>query len=560
MADLSLPAVVDTRYLAKSAPEFEKSKLADSIALVRKDFGSIDLKTLDLGGVEPSDAKKVQEASKRVTDVVKLLQSLLAGPLKKVEDEANKALAEAKKAGKESTVRAILTALKPFRTEVNKLIDGAVEELEGLVKGVKKAPAVKDPGDKKADNKPNKEVLRFNNLAKKAVRELRAGKVKSIPFFFAAHKIKTPYKKGKDWKEKSLVHMHLRAGPSSRTMLIKAIEFSSPVCAFGEVRCEDRKKLIFDCKSPAANVKQLKDALLFQCGFAPPLKVVKGGKVEGDDAGEGEDSGEPIVDIPDDDEEGTVAVAAPPTAAKKPSTANPPARQGGDADVAADDDKAAANDEALKAQAKQRFAKRTEDIKKAITAGDRKAKEVRALTVKLGEETGKSGDGKRADELIQQLEELLDTPAEVVAAAADVIGAAAGSPELQTALRDLATLRTRAVTGVTRVADLIRRAYQGDPQAAKAIEGANKVDGAKRLLTPAVETQIAALLNVTDLARRATMASTARANVARYRESIASHELLPDVDKSEFDPNLNVIAPYLAMLQRAENLLGTIKA
>jgi hypothetical protein len=570
MADLSIPDVVHKDYLKKNAAALEKStKLTPTIVELHKAFDAIDLKMLDLSKVKvETDAAK---AAKQMQDLtaqlgakcIRPLQQMLAGPLKKVEDEANKALGDAKKAGCESAVRAIISALKPFRSQVNALIESTAEELEGLAKGVKKEPATKgdDAADKKKNEALNKQILRYNMMAKKAVRELRSGKLKSVPFVFAANKIKVPYKKGKDWTAKSLLHIHMKAGQSSRNILAKLIDLPSPVFAIGEIRCEDRKKLIFDCtKTPPANVKQLKDALLFQCGFAPALKVMKGSKVEGDEAGEGEDSGEAIPDIPEDDEDEASLVAAAPTAptAKQPGTAKEPAGKGGEA--AGNEEKADPKVAALKDQAKKQFTKRSDDIKKAVLAGDKKAKEVKALAIKVAEQIGEDGDGNQASELMNALDELLDTPSEVVTAAADAIGAAAANPELQQALRDLVTLRTRAVAGVTRVAELIRKAYQGDPQAAKAIEGANKVDGAKRLLTPAVETQIAALLNVADPARRASMASAARASVGKYRQEIASHDLLPDVDKNDFDPNMNVIAPYLAMLQRAETLLGNIKA
>ena len=562
MADLTLPVAVDFVYLSKSARELEKSALATSLKDCTKAYEKVAkaIKDLDLSKVElpekPAESTKfVQDLSGEVrNNIVKPLQAFLSGPLKKVEDEANKSLAgEAKKAGKESAVKGILAGAKSFRGQAGKFLDEIGTDLEGLAKGVKKAPA-KDEGDKK-DAKPNKELVRYNNMARKALRELRAGKVKTIPFFFAAHKLKIAYKKGsKTWDNKSLLHIHAKAGPSSRTMLIKLTECPSPIFGFGEIRCEDRKKLIFDCTSPAANPKQIKDAMLFQCGWAPPFKVVKGGKVEGDESGDGEDSGD---SIPEDDDEGgdtAVATAAPATARKpaEGATTGKPAEAAGDA--------ADAEDEALKKKAKDRFTKRSAEIQKAMAVGDRKAKGVRDLAMKVADEIGKSGTGKEADKLMAQLEELLATPASVVSAAADVIGAAADSPELQQLIGQLQTLRTRAVGGITRVAELIRKAYEGDPQAAKAVEGAKRVDASKNELKADVETQIATVLNTADKANRARLASQVRANVAKYRNGIAGHELLSDIDGSDFDKGLTVIKPYVEALARAEALLGNIKA
>ena len=56
------------------------------------------------------------------------------------------------------------------------------------------------------------------------------------------------------------------------------------------------------------------------------------------------------------------------------------------------------------------------------------------------------------------------------------------------------------------------------------------------------------------------MASQVRANVAKYRNGIAGHELLSDIDGSDFDKGLTVIKPYVEALARAEALLGNIKA
>jgi hypothetical protein len=562
MAVLTLPVAIDLAYLSKSARELEKSALAASLKECTRAFEKFEpeIKKLDLSKVElpekPADSPKfVQDLSNDVrNNVVKPLQAFLSGPLKKVEDEANKALVgEAKKAGKETVVKGILAAIKPFRTQAGKLIDEIGTDLEGLAKGVKKAPA-KDEGDKK-DVKPNKDLVRYNNLARKALRELRSGKIKTIPFYFAAHKLKTAFKKGsKTWDNKSLLHIHAKAGPSSRAMLVKLTECPSPIIGFGEIRCEDRKKLIFDCASPAANPKQIKDAMLFQCGWAPPFKVVKGGKVEGqEELGDGEDSGETL---PEDDDEGSdtaVATAAPATSGQPAGTTTGDA--GGKAGDAAD-----AADKALKDKATDRFKKSSKEIQTAMAVGDRKAKGVRDLAMKVAEEIGKSGSGKEADKLMTQLDELLATPASVVTAAADVIGAAADSPELQQLIGQLQTLRTRAVGGVTRVAELIRKAYEGDPQAAKAVEGAKRVDASKNELKADVERQIATVLNTADKANRARLASQVRANVAKYRGTIAGHDLLGDIDGSDFDKNLKVIAPYVEALARAEALLGNIKA
>jgi hypothetical protein len=63
-------------------------------------------------------------------------------------------------------------------------------------------------------------------------------------------------------------------------------------------------------------VKQLKEALLFQCGFSPALQLRKGALVL-DEAGDGEDSGEDIPDAPDEDDEEAAGAELTLTAAQK---------------------------------------------------------------------------------------------------------------------------------------------------------------------------------------------------------------------------------------------------
>jgi hypothetical protein len=567
MAELTLPVALDKDYWIKTATkDFEKTanltklleKVEEEHAALKK---ALDKLTIEVDPDDPNPTKAAEARAKEVEgNELKKLDQVLAGALKQLEAAADKLLPAAKKAGKESAVKGLTTAIKVYRTNVTGVADDVRTQLKNLIAGKKDSGK---PVDKKAAALLDKQILRYSLMVKKAVRELKSGKVRSMPFVFGAHKQPEPYKKGKEWPAKSLLHMHPKAGQGSRNMLTRLVG-TTPKFFIGEARCEDRKKIIFDfTQSAVAPPKLLKDSLLFHCGYAPAFKAMKAGKVEGDERGEGEDSGEPIGDIPDDDDDLLASDVAPTPRAGTAKTTGGAGEDEGAPTEAEDEGKKAAKFAEVKAERaklSKRFTALSDAIKAALrnTVDADKAQQVRKLAVEVGELVAPGGDLEAAPTKLKELEDLLSGKSTV--AAKTTGGAPPPSPELEAAVRELATLRARAVTGITRVAELIRRSYQGDPQAAKAADGATKVDGSKRLLTPAVETQITALLNTNDSTRRAALAGAARTSVANYRKSLAAHELLPDIDKSVFDPNLSVIEPYLKSLERAESLLGNIRA
>lgn len=569
---LSLPDSIDSGYWIRTATkDVEKLvNLKDPLDKVSKAVADINGKlktlTLEVDADNPNPTKAAESLAKDVEGgVIKAIEQMLSGPLKQLEQAADKAAPAVKKAGKESSLKSVTTSLKVFRGHAESYVAELRSNLKELIAGNK--PAAKSAGgDKKKDEAIAKLTLRYNLIAKKSVRELRAGKVRSLPFVFAAHKKPVPYKKGaKEWPTRSVMHLHLKAGQSSRTMLAKIVD-SSPDFFMGEVRCEDRKKLIFDfTKSAVAPAKKLKDALLFQCGFAPPFKLIKGGKVEGDEGGDGEDNNEPIGNIPEEDDDTDMQaseVAAKTVAAKKPAGGNEQEGAESEAEDEAAQEAAFKKTKAEREALSKQFTGHTDAIQAAIkdVSNKDKGQAVRKLAIDLGKLLAPGGDLKEAATKLKELEDVLAGKATGTPAAKSAQAEAAfSSPELQAVLRDLATLRGRAVAGVTRVAELIRQAYQGDPQAAKAVEGARRVDASKNNLKADVEAQITTVLNTADKARRAALASQTRANVAKYRAEITGHDLLSDIDESDFDKNLKVIKPYVDALARAETLLGAVK-
>lgn len=523
---INLPNALSPKdWVSKVTADVEKTiKLSPSITALCAAHEAAPHKLLEL-----DDVKSPEEALQRAKDIDDKIAKKIESALGKLGTDLGKAEGALKKAGKEAAGKTLAAALKTYEGSLDKAIAEAKSQLKTLAEKLekeRKAAAAKakddaeDPGDAKDAAAINKRILNHNQLVKRAVRELKSGKVKSYPFVFGQNKVYSQYKKGmklEDWKNKSLAHVGKKAVKTFRGPLAKMMATESLELAFGEVSCPDGKKLIFNCESKMPKAKLLKEALVCQLGFAPPLQLRKGAEVE-DEAGEGEDANEPLEDIADEDE----------------------GEEGG---VTAKDVQA-------------RFAKMAAQIAAAMSAGGASGDEMKKLATAVKGLMGSDAKAGDADKLLDEIEKRLQRGKPVTAGA----GGASPSPELEAALRELVGLRARAVEGVGRVAGLIRKAYEGDPQFKKATEGANRIDQAKSLLTPAVELQIGALLKEPDAAQRAQKARALRASVASYRQSIAGHELLPDIDKSDFDPALNVIAPYIAMLQRAENLIGGLAA
>lgn len=537
MPAIQLPDTLSNKYWSKSAgSDIEKSsKVGEVIKELERACDEIEPKALEVDGL---DNKEIPKRRERIATMFKTLDKI-AALLKKLEAEANKTLPEAKKAGKESAVRAILTSAKAFNGEVGGFREEAGKVDETLAKGNLNAAKPAAKADPKVAAALKKQVDKLGAFSRKSIRELQSGKAKVIPFVFGACKEKEPFKAGKEWEKRCLIYLHPKATKASRSILQKLL-LPSPVWAIGEATCTDGKKITFNCtETPPANIKQLKDALKYQMkNYAPPLRVMKGNKVEGEEAGEGKDDEVLDVDAGELEDDADIPVSATSAPTSTPATA--PSKRADKEDN--ENDSAAANEKVL-ADLKKRLANRSQQIQQAILKGDKSGKELKDWTVAL---SAALKNGSNADEAARLMKRIEDRLNDGGGAAEEV------SDDLDKALKDLAQARKAAANGATRVAALIRKSYEGDPQAKKAAEGAARIEAAnQKLLATNVESTIQAQLRGADTRKRQQVAEV----VQRIRDAIEKNELLPDIDKSPFDPNLNVVAPYIATLKNVESML-----
>lgn len=527
MSDLiELPDVLSTKSWSRSVtPAVEKaSKVGDLLKDLAKAFNEVDTKALDVDDVEKSEIPKCRD--RIANGLVKPLNAL-SSLLKKLDAEANKAMAEAKKAGKESAVRAITSSVKELMADIDGVLKTAGETDETLAKGNLKGAK---PVDKKVGEAFKKQTIRLGTMSRKSIRDLLQRKARAIPFVYAADKVKAPYKAGQAWAHPCLLHFHPKAGKGTVGILRKLLA-GSPDVSIGEATCEG-KLITFNCiEGKAPNPKQLKDTMKFLMkNYAPAFKVMKGGVIEGqaEDA-EGKDDEaipEDVGELEDDD--------LPPG-----STSTVQGAGGKDDDKGGDSDPG--QEQALR-ELKSAFAKRATQIQDAIKANDAGSKDMKDWAVKLAAAMKDGTDLDEAKKLLKRIEDRLDGK----------VSDAEVSAELVAALQEVAKARQAAAGGAKHVADLIRRSYKGDPQEKKATDGAAQIEAAsQKLLATNVEATFQSQLRGADMRKRLAVADT----VQKVRETVAKHDLLPDIDKSPFDPNLEVVAPYLATLQKVEAML-----
>ena len=547
MSELSLPDVIDLQYWKKSAPALEKTtKVGVSITAVCTPFEKVkaNLKLLqNLSDVKPGEIADRRESIE--ANVVKPLKALLSGPLSKLESEAKQATDEAKKAGKESAVKAILSAAKVFRSDVDETLVEAKDALDQLAKGaIKKPDAGKDAGDDKKAAELKKKVLTHNSRVKKAVREVRSGKVSSYPFVFAQNKVKEPYKKGKEWGQKSLAHVGPKAIRSFKTQIAKLIGTEAFMFIFGEVSCKDGKKLVFNCETPMPVPKQLKDALLYQCGYSPTLQLRKGALVV-DEAGDGEDSGEPIGDIPDDDDDDTAATAAP-TAAKGADGKAGDGKSTGDASDAAT--------ESAKKDLKARFARRAAAIQAAVGGSDDRSKKIKTRAVALGK--AMDSNIEVAKRLMQEIEDLLDGKKVKDDEEADSDAAQPGvSADLVERIRKAgqswAASSAQAEKGIDQVMLALNKMFTGDDrQAPKVKDALRTLNNLKPKLKSDLGAKLEQATKEPNESRRASLIKEAAAAAAAVEKRIADDPLMGELDGANNDvlPGVNIIGPMKAAI------------
>ena len=202
--------------------------------------------------------------------------------------------AEAAAAAAEALGKDVVALSASSALAIKKLCD-KLEEEERQAKEKDKTPAPTNP-----------KLLAHNTKVRGIVNKLRAGTHPRTPFAFLQNKVRLPFSKAKPWTKKSILHVGPRAMKSCRSELEKLMAPDTGtnfLFFFGEVEGQGPKgklKLVFEFESPLGNPKQMKDALLFQCKYSPPMQLRKQGSAEViDEAAEGDEK-----DAEGDEDEG----------------------------------------------------------------------------------------------------------------------------------------------------------------------------------------------------------------------------------------------------------------
>jgi hypothetical protein len=335
MADLTYPKALSSADWLSQVGDADKYKGAIALKKLETLFQEIPFDLFKVADIDSAReareridevANQGVKACKAVSDLADAVGSnadKAATDLKK-DPKATKALKVAQDA---STAAAKLgkevLALTGPALSALKTLAGKLEEQEKKTKAA--APPAKPAAAPHGPIKLDPKLATHNGKVKVLVGKLRAGKQPKTPFAFLQNKVKEPYKKGKLWAHKSLVHVGPKAIKSCRSELERLLLPEKTFAFFfGEVHLQlpdakdkdkDKGKLIFMFETPLADSKKLKDALLFQCGYSPKmlLRTNKGETVE--EAGEDEEEA--------DKEEAEGGAAAAPAAA--PARAPEPA-------------------------------------------------------------------------------------------------------------------------------------------------------------------------------------------------------------------------------------------
>jgi hypothetical protein len=573
MAQITYPdALTKKSWLDKVTPAGDKpTKMGDALADIAGQFAKLPRDLLDIAGLKSAD-----DVKKRIDEIqgkfVKAAQSIV-GELKSVEAGAKNAAGTFKKdskapKGAEGAANAVAQAAAALKKELEAAPQSAISELKGMLSKLE------------AQGKKDQAVA-----AKQAAKDKKEEEGEEADVEEGAGKDPAFRKKVKDWLKSGF--NKLKAPEAQPLVCTVGFAGSKPCGFFISKSHGSREKNILKEVAGATkwvkgtayyvpkektyvlegkalpqgggNMRLLKEWLKKEMKYSLSEKL-RLQKFPGDkDAAveEGDPDGEVEQQDAADQAQAVVArKSAEAAAANQPAAKT--AERGEPANV--DADKAW--------QAK--YGALSGKIQAAVKAGGKGGDEVRKRDDELKRLAKQKGVEKQANGLLKEIEAILGKLAELAGARAggpaakttesDAGGTesdgAASSPELEQALRNLATLRSRAEGGVKRLAGLIRDAYAGDAQSDQATKGATRIEQKVSLLSPAIETQIGELLRITDPRQRATKARTVQGSTKSYRERLEKDDLLPDVDGSVFDSSLNVVKPYLAMLQRVEGLLG----
>lgn len=547
---LKLPASLQHADWTKKAGALDKPYgLADDLKKFARLFDQLPQELTDLADL--ADEKAAQDIEQQLKgDYAKVAKSIadqarsIAATAKKCEAELKKDASAKAAAAAAGQIAADVTELS---SDVNDTLTKALAALKGvkikIAAEVRKEQEAAEKAKKAAEEKAAKgggeaeepnaaedkaRLASFNGRIKPFLTKLRTGALPELKFAFAQALKREEYKKGKVWKEKSLVLIGPRAGRSSmgELELKRGGEGFKPL--FGRVflataEGKDKGKLIFEFESPIANIKQFKDAMMFQFGFCPKMKLCKEGGADAiDDEGEGEDT----------DDQGT-AQADTDTRGEELARA----LQGRHRELKAGMDR-------LRAQGG------------ALAAAMDKADEQFAALLKREQ----FGDAER----------LLGALREKVAAAGKPAGGAGGAgaqatdprrdptlQRLEAARSAWAKARGDAVKGIEELARAIEQEYRDEhDQRDQVAEATKKLRSLAGQLKDDLEKQLEQLVKTADAAARNNQIRAAKTRLTEVLRVVAADPLMKEIDGNELLPNLQIVKPMQERLREVAAALG----
>ncbi|MBX3605041.1 MAG: hypothetical protein KF788_07210 [Piscinibacter sp.] len=501
-------------------------------------FDDLPVKLLDAGGLDSTDAAKERAAQ---------LDAQFGKAAKAASDLAKTVATQAKKCAdeikKDPKAKAAATFAADAADAANALIKQIADAQNAAQAELKALASKLEAKDKKpAVKKPDSKLIARKSWVKRMVAQMKSGKVAETMFTFAQNKVKKPaFAKGKPWEHPSLLNVGPRATKSSRTDATKLMPPADKFdFFFGKVGFATDGKLkgvlVFKFESPLGAKAQIKDALMFMCGYVPRFALAKAtGEVLEADDGEGQDPGMT-------DEELLEAEGGDEVEVDEGETEETEAVEAGGATL-------------------QDFTKRLGELKPTFQAGlaGPNADKIKQGVAKAGEMANK-GQVTEALAMLKQLVALAGGGAAKASPQAGKAPEGAGGvsiTKLSKARLDWATVRGDALRGIEQLSRRIEDEFRNEAdQRAQVAEATKKLRGLATQLKDDLETQLDLVLNAADAAARTAQARAAKASLTEVLRMVVTDPLMKELDGNELMPDLQIVKPMQEKLREIAAALG----
>jgi hypothetical protein len=217
------------------------------------------------------------------------------------------------------------------------------------------------------------------------------------------------------------------------------------------------------------------------------------------------------------------------------------------------------DDPKAKAAAGKEFANKLKSMQADILEGLKgpAAAEVKELMASV-KAHGSSQDFESAAEDLEDLEALLDnTPAAAVGASDEAAASGLSVRQLGTARLEWIQTRDMAIGEITRLRNAIAESFRGETaQLPQVREAVVRLEHLKAMLKTDLDDRLDKALSENDPARRAQLATAAKASLAHLRSVLKEDKLMQHLDANEILPDMHVVAPMQARLSAIEAALG----